>query len=371
MDDGVGDETGVEHAADGTGEHDDKGGAQHLLGAGEELRADSVHVKAGNEAHHHRQHQEHGALLGKVPGQLDAAVDDDHQSHHQGQNAQALAGIQMAKVIQRAALELAVLVQVVHGAQPGILLDLLGVSHQPEAGDNIVYHKAHPAVADAGVVGQLGNLLGHQGGAHVEGTGGEAHGAAQQDDTHAHDGVKPQAQGQHHGNGGKSNKGIHCLGGTDEGKHQHQQGNKDLHPLAEAAHDHGHQGLQGACGGEHVDGTAAEEDQGDEVAVIGKGLHDDHGHLQGVDADVLHVLEGVGVHHRAARDRVLDAGVLAAGDDPGQRHGNGDDNKQDHEGVGHGKALFCFHGPFWHRVLSPLLRLGKVHCRGVDFPSMG
>ena len=65
------------------------------------------------------QHQEHGALLGKVPGQLDAAVDDDHQSHHQGQDAQALAGIQTAEVIQRAALELAVLIQVVHGLSRG------------------------------------------------------------------------------------------------------------------------------------------------------------------------------------------------------------------------------------------------------------
>ena len=209
----------------------------------------------------------------------------------------------------------------------------------------IEHRKADPAVADAGVVGQLSDLLGHQRGADIQRASGETNCAAQQDDAHAHDGVKSQAQGQHHRDGCEGDKGVYALGGADQGEHQHQERNKNAHLAAEPAHNGGNQSLEGAGGRQHMDGRAAEEDQGNQVSVSGESVDDQHGKLNWADADIVHIGKGGCVHDFASGDGVLNTGVFAAGNHPSECRCNEDDDNQDDKGMGHGKAfLLCLRG---------------------------
>ena len=112
-----------------------------------------------------------------------------------------------------------------------------------------------------------------------------------------------------------------------------------------------------------MDSAAAEQNQHDEVRVGREGLDDQHGNILNVHMDVLNVVEGGGVNNFLAGHRVFYAGVLAAGDDPGQGNREQDDDQEDDKGMGHGEAfLLCLQWGFLGHGFQLLLFIWSNCC---------
>ena len=84
MHNGINDLTVRHDGADGLGQADDDHSGHHLLAAFQEVLADGIRIKSGNDANHDSQPDEHGCHLRHIPAKLDASVDDYTQGNNQG-----------------------------------------------------------------------------------------------------------------------------------------------------------------------------------------------------------------------------------------------------------------------------------------------
>ena len=140
--------------------------------------------------------EEDSCSLRHIPVELDAAVDDEDKGCEEDQHDEDLAGVQIAEGVEvRSIAELAGLVELVHGAEFGMFLDLQCVADEVDVRDNIEHSKADKAVSHAGIQRQTGDFLSHDGGVDVQRASGEADRAAQQDDGCTGDGVQTHRKG--------------------------------------------------------------------------------------------------------------------------------------------------------------------------------
>ena len=75
MYDGIDDLTILHDGTDGLRKTDDNHRRHHLLAALKEGLADRIRIKAGNDADHDGEPDEHRGHLRHIPAQLDAAID--------------------------------------------------------------------------------------------------------------------------------------------------------------------------------------------------------------------------------------------------------------------------------------------------------
>ena len=347
MDNGIGDVTGVHDAADGLCHADDEGSAQHLFAALKELFGDRGGAKAAQYAFDDSQCEEDSCSLRHIPVEPDAAVDDEDKGCEEDQHDEDLAGVQIAEGVEvRSIAELAGLVELVHGAEFGMLLDLQCVADEVDVRDNIEHSKADKAVTHAGIQRQAGDFLSHDGGVDVQRASGEADRAAQQDDGCTGDGVQTHRKGHHDHDGRKGNEQVDALRGADEAEHQRQDGQEQIDAGGEDLRHLGHHGVECAGLGQDVESTACEHDDQHQINALDEGLDDVQRNFKRVDGSLINVVEIVGVDDLDACF-VLEAGVGACRDDPGQQDRKQDDDADDDEGMRHLELfLFRFHNFF-------------------------
>ena len=329
MDNGVHDAAVRQDQGDGTGGAHDHDRAQHSFAAGHDALGDVREAFAGQQAHYDAQPQEHGREFRHIPVQLQSAIDNDAQGDDQGGQDGDPASGQLAEggQVGGGSLHLALKIQIVHGAELGIFLDLHGVADEEQVGDDPEHHQADGAVPDPGEGDQTRDLLGQQGGAGLQRAGRKAHSAAQQNDGHTHQGVKPQCEGQHDGDGDEGDKQVHALIGGDQSKDQGEHGDEDIEAVGEFPGHLGDGRLEGAALGNQVECAAREHQHEDQVSGVHEAVDDIVHNLQGVDWRVFDIVEALRIDQIPSGDCVLKTHIGAGRHDPGKQ----DRRKNDHK----------------------------------------
>lgn len=335
VDDGVQDlAVGHDHQ-DAPGDAHDDGAHGDVLGAGDEVAGHLVGAGAADDAPHDPHAQEDGGDVQHAPAELHDAEDDDSQTgrHHQ-QHQRVPAGQPGVLDGQDGAVLLGQL-QVTDVTGPRVPLHLVGIAQDHQRHRHQHAHPHGDAQGHAGEGGQLGDLLGHAHGEGVEETGGEADGRAEGDHGHAHDGVIAQSPGQGDADGNEDDGLLrHAKGGAAQGEDEHHDGDDELLTALELVGQLLDAVLHGAGLGDDVEGAAHHEDEHHDVGHLHHALGDGVEEAEKAHRGGVHVLEGVGVHHRSVGGLAVDPLVAAGGDDVGADGHDGDDEEQDHKGMG-------------------------------------
>ena len=227
-----------------------------------------------------------------------------------------------------------------------MLLDLQCVADEVDVRDNIEHSKADKAVSHAGIQRQPGNFLSHDGGVDVQRASGETDSAAQQDDGCTGDGVQTHRKSHHDHDRCKGNEQVDALRGADEAEDQRQDRQEQIDAGGEDLCHLGNHGVECAGLGQDVEGTACEHDDQHQINALDEGIDDVQRNFERVDGSLINVVEIVGVDDLNACF-VLEAGVGACRDDPGQQDRKQDDDADDDEGMRHLELLlFRFHNFF-------------------------
>lgn len=269
-----------------------------------------------------------------APAQLDAAPADGNQRSNQRQQAQNLtdghlghnAFVHLGSGVSQ--------IQIVHGAERGSCLDLLGVADQHIAADYPVNEQADKAVADTGEGGQLSNGLGNGSGGGVQRAGAEADGTTHQRNGCAHQGVIAHGANHHNDNGCKGDENGNGLGCGNQGADQHQRGDESRLQLAQLPNHDGNQRLNGIGLQQNIETCAHEHGHENQGGLVGEALDDHAGNIPGLQIGLLHKGKLVGNDHFDSRIVYLTC-VLAGGNDPGNYHSQTDNCQQNHKGMGH------------------------------------
>ena len=131
--------------------------------------------------------------------------------------------------------------------------------------------------------------------------------------------------------------------GADEAEDQRQDRQEQIDAGGEDLCHLGNHGVECAGLGQDVEGTACEHDDQHQINALDEGIDDVQRNFERVDGSLINVVEIVGVDDLDACF-VLEAGVGACRDDPGQQDRKQDDDADDNEGMRHLELfLFRFH----------------------------